>query len=172
MALIDLNGDGVIDLVLSGTASNGASGIGVCFGNGDGTFQLPVFYQAGNDYLINDLVMGDFNGDGIPDVAITGASGIWLFLGQEGGVFSLAGCGKTQFSYWQAEQFSVELSYAWRRSPASGDVQLFVPGTTCTDRSSFTADSAVGRSGVEFVCRRVSTPCTRQSDVGQWRPRS
>jgi hypothetical protein len=88
MALMDLNGDGVIDLAISGTASNGVSGIGICFGNGDGTFQLPVFYAAGTDYMINDLVLGDFNGDGIPDVAITRASGVWLFLGQGGGVFS------------------------------------------------------------------------------------
>jgi hypothetical protein len=46
MALTDLNGDGVIDLVVAGQANNGANGIGVCFGNGDGTFQAAVFYPG------------------------------------------------------------------------------------------------------------------------------
>src|ERR1022692_1045937 len=88
MALLDLNGDGVIDLVVSGGASSGLDGIGVCFGNGNGTFQPAIFYQAGTDYLINDLVIGDFNGDGIPDAVTVGASGVWLFLGKGGGVFN------------------------------------------------------------------------------------
>src|ERR1022692_2722398 len=88
MALLDLNGDGVIDLVVSGGASSGLDGIGVCFGNGNGTFQPAIFYQAGTDYLINDLVIGDFNGDGIPDAVTVGASGVWLFLGKGGGASS------------------------------------------------------------------------------------
>jgi hypothetical protein len=50
-------------------------GIGVCTGNGDVTFQSAVLY------LVNDsgsglgnavLVLGDFNGDGILDVATPG----------------------------------------------------------------------------------------------------
>jgi hypothetical protein len=38
LAALDLNGDGKIDLVITG-AANGFGGIGVCLGNGDGTFQ-------------------------------------------------------------------------------------------------------------------------------------
>ena len=85
--MIDLNGDGKIDLVASGTLGNGANGIGVCFGNGDGTFQSAISYQA-NDQAFGGLVVADFNGDGIPDAATTGNSGVWLFLGKGGGVFN------------------------------------------------------------------------------------
>lgn len=41
MALLDLNGDGVIDLVVSGGASSGLDGIGVCFGNGNALSNPP-----------------------------------------------------------------------------------------------------------------------------------
>jgi hypothetical protein len=34
------------------------------------------------------MVVGDFNGDGIPDAVTVGESGVWFFAGQGGGVFS------------------------------------------------------------------------------------
>lgn len=58
------------------------------FGNGDGTFQPPVAYFAGTDYPVGQVVLGDFNGDGILDAALPGSSGIWLFTGAGGGVFN------------------------------------------------------------------------------------
>ena len=42
---IDLNGDETVDLVIVGMSKTGW-GIGVCLGNGDGTFQPAVFYKA------------------------------------------------------------------------------------------------------------------------------
>ena len=85
---VDLNGDGNMDLVSGGIpVSGGNGGIGVSFGNGDGTFQPPVDYPAGNDFPVGQVVLGDFNGDGILDAALNGSSGIWLFTGAGGGVF-------------------------------------------------------------------------------------
>jgi hypothetical protein len=54
-------------------------GIGVCLGNGDGTFQPVVFYAAGSDTGIGFVVVGDFNGDHILDAATLGQQGVWLF---------------------------------------------------------------------------------------------
>lgn len=86
----DLNGDGKVDLVLAGglNGSGVPQGIAVCLGNGDGTFQPLTFYQAGTDTEIEHLVLGDFNGDGIIDVATAGTSGVWLFNGKGGGTFN------------------------------------------------------------------------------------
>ena len=89
-ALADVNGDGKIDLIIAGGMSSGEhmpGGIGICFGNGDGTFQSPVLYPTGQEEP-NSVAVGDFNGDGIPDVATTGPSGLWLFTGAGGGLFN------------------------------------------------------------------------------------
>jgi len=86
-ALADLNGDGKMDLVVGGAPSR-AGGIGVLFSNGDGTFQQPVFYPAGNEGSLGHAVLGDFNGDGIPDVTAPGGSGLWLFTGKGDGTFN------------------------------------------------------------------------------------
>ena len=85
---IDLNGDGKTDLIVSGDGSGtGGAGIAVYFGNGDGTFQSPVAYGVPDSYM-GWVVVGDFNGDGIPDAVLAGTLGIWFFAGQAGGTFS------------------------------------------------------------------------------------
>jgi hypothetical protein len=79
----------VTELVVGGGPTEGASraALGVCFGNGDGSFQPPVVYLV-DDAASGFVVVGDFNGDGIPDAALFGASGLWIFLGKGGGVFN------------------------------------------------------------------------------------
>jgi len=93
----DLNGDGRIDLVLTY-----GDNVVVSLGNGDGTFQKGAVYKITYDDGYNesyDLLVGDFNGDGILDIATAGQSGIWLLTGNAGGTFnsgvlavSLPGC--------------------------------------------------------------------------------
>jgi FG-GAP-like repeat len=83
----DVNGDGKVDLVVAGSVSETPWGIGICLGNGDGTFQPAVFYQAGSDPSISQVLVADFNQDGWPDVAAIGPSGVWLYLGEGGGAF-------------------------------------------------------------------------------------
>ena len=65
VAIGDFNGDGKLDAAL--IQPNGSSdNIDFFQGNGDGTFQSPIAFLAGNSP--NSLNMGDFNGDGRLDL--------------------------------------------------------------------------------------------------------
>jgi hypothetical protein len=59
-------------------------------GNGDGTFQAPVQYTAGNEPI--SVAIEDFNGDGKPDLAVAN-SGANQVLNMLGGVSILGCCG-------------------------------------------------------------------------------
>jgi hypothetical protein len=89
IAVGDFNNDGKKDLVLADygdrqTGGNGA--VEILLGNGDGTFQSPITLSAGNEPF--PLAVGDFNGDGKLDFAVTDFnSGVYLFLGNGDGSF-------------------------------------------------------------------------------------
>jgi Metallo-peptidase family M12/FG-GAP-like repeat len=81
LVLDDFNEDGITDLAVS--VSTGASvrlGQGAA-GVGDGTFGPSVLYPAGN--IATGIIAGDFNDDGITDLATANAtsSNISIFLG-------------------------------------------------------------------------------------------
>src|ERR1022692_2000086 len=84
IAIGDLDGDQEADLVVADLQS---SDVAVLLGNGNGTFQantaFPVPSGPGD---LNSLVIGDFNDDGVPDIAIVG----YLLLGSGGGKFQPA----------------------------------------------------------------------------------
>jgi hypothetical protein len=83
--LLDLNGDGNLDIL--GLDFGNTSSLGVAFGNGDGTFSTPTSYPI-PDQTDLYLAVGDFNGDGIPDAATIGDQGVWLLTGKGGGEFN------------------------------------------------------------------------------------
>ena len=79
----DFNGDGKLDIAVVNAEGNNIS---VLFGNGKGTFQLPVDYPdtLGPDFI----VAADFNGDGKLDLAIADyESNISVFLNNGDGTF-------------------------------------------------------------------------------------
>ncbi len=90
MVIADFNGDGIPDLGVAMYASNSIS---ILLGKGDGTFAAPVaadLPSTGAD--VSQLVAADFNGDGIPDLAVvdTYDSAIDMLLGNGDGTFTSA----------------------------------------------------------------------------------
>jgi hypothetical protein len=70
-AVGDFNGDGIADLAVADNGSESApSSVTILLGKGDGTFtQVPESPATGIEPLA--IAVGDFNGDGILDLAVT-----------------------------------------------------------------------------------------------------
>jgi hypothetical protein len=87
----DFNGDGKADL--AGIFSNCSNGnclpgdVLVLIGKGDGTFQPPVEYTVGLQPY--SVAVGDFNGDGKPDLAVSnfGANTVSILINNGDGTF-------------------------------------------------------------------------------------
>jgi hypothetical protein len=93
----DFNGDGKLDLAIAGGQglSSQTSPVAIMLGNGDGTFtngeSITVKTDSGTGNA-SGIALADFNGDHIPDIAISdGFAGYtWIYLGTGKGTFTLA----------------------------------------------------------------------------------
>ncbi|WP_353072051.1 FG-GAP-like repeat-containing protein [Tunturiibacter gelidoferens] len=91
IAVGDFNGDGKLDLVEACTSVNEqpCNLLLILFGNGDGTFTSSFAPLA--FFGSQSMAVGDFNGDGQPDLAVTnsGANGVNVFLNRDGGLSAM-----------------------------------------------------------------------------------
>ena len=96
VATADLNGDGNLDLFVASTdPSTQMWGYSVLLGNGDGSFQSPIFVQENiqTGSLSYSIVVADFNGDHNMDIALcpgagSSAQSLALLLGKGDGTFA------------------------------------------------------------------------------------
>jgi hypothetical protein len=84
----DFNHDGKLDIAI---ASYGNNSLSILLGNGNGTFQPPVYYPtgSGSSYGAQSLTAADFNKDGNLDIAVgvVGGKSVSVFLGNGDGTF-------------------------------------------------------------------------------------
>jgi uncharacterized repeat protein (TIGR01451 family) len=90
LATADFNGDGVQDVVSIAYYGTTASTL---LNNGDGTFSPPANYTPAGAQRLNDLVTGDFNGDGKIDFAVIDSwplsnKGVTVYLNNGAGGFT------------------------------------------------------------------------------------
>ncbi len=90
MAVGDFNGDGLVDLAVAdyGDDFGNGQGMSVLLGQGDGTFQPAIHYAAGSGP--KSVAVGDFNGDGLLDLAVANGGSVSVFLGSSDGSFQPA----------------------------------------------------------------------------------
>jgi hypothetical protein len=68
VAVGDFTRNGTLGLAVADGGYGGSNDVSVLLGNGDGTFQAAQRYPAGPSPL--SVAVGDFNGDGFPDLAL------------------------------------------------------------------------------------------------------
>jgi hypothetical protein len=79
-AISDLDGDGNADIILAPDANVSAAmgPLTILYGNGNGTFQSPVFIAISHRY--SWVTVADLNGDGKPDLVMTDGAGIAVMM--------------------------------------------------------------------------------------------
>jgi hypothetical protein len=136
----DLNGDGRVDLVVGNQSLSGT--FSVFNSNGDGTFQAPVVYQPrAFPGTISAVAIGDFNGDGIMDIAAANnlSNQVYLILGSGHGAF---------------------------QSPIAYDVGAYPSFLVASDlNANGETDLAVGMGGGVSILLSTSPPATVSSNV-------
>jgi hypothetical protein len=90
IARADFNNDGILDFAAVSVDVGVPSGLWIVLGNGNGTFQSAVPYPVGAGP--QGAVAGDFNGDGVQDIAVAsnGSNSVSILIGNGDGTFQPA----------------------------------------------------------------------------------
>jgi len=90
VAIADLRGDGILDLVVADSRQGQDDGaVAVMLGKGDGTFEPAVNYSSGG-VSSNSVAVGDLRGNGVQDLVVASGYGdnvVGVLLGNGDGTF-------------------------------------------------------------------------------------
>lgn len=160
LAIVDVNGDQIPDLVVgdNGAASSSTPNfVMVLLGNGDGTFQPAVAYDAGGWQTIGfgylPIVVEDVNGDGKPDVVVVNECAIGNSACSEGAVGVLLGNGDGTFQPAQSYSSGGSLPGALAVTDlrGNGKPDLVVTGCATPPPSGFCPGAVTGTTPVNGV---------------------
>lgn len=160
LAIEDLNGDGKLDLALVNSYSATVPDLQTLTGGGDGTFQGLVNYSIG--FYPTAITVGDFNGDGIADVAaaVPAAGGGYAISVLPGGAVPDVAVTETHDGFTQGQSGAVETITVTNagEAPTVGGV-----GVIATVPAGF-AVTSIGGTG--WTCVVNTLVCTRADPLG------
>jgi hypothetical protein len=158
LRLADFNGDGKLDAVTVGFNGdqNDAAPVAVQLGNGDGTFQPPVFYNAG--YFPVDVAAGDFNGDGAIDLAVSDNSSSTTILLNTGGTFLATANAPNPSTLQQNVTVTTTVAASVKGQPAPTGKVTFMDGSTTLGSATISNGQAIFSTSFSAAGQHQITP--------------
>ncbi len=139
LTFADLNHDGKMDLVTSGSDTTGMTPmIAISLGNGDGTFKTPTLLTFEGFGFVSATAVADFDGDGKLDIFlnnVTEGTGAGVLLGNGDGTFQTVSNGDGTVSPTELVEVSLGQGAVAVDLKNTGEQDVIAGGTVLLNKS-------------------------------------